>query len=245
MLKKDGLIKKEIWKQLSFSGKIQYLWDYYKLEFVIAAVLVYIAGFFLHGALARKEPVLYAAMVNVAASPQLEQSLTDGYLNDRRIDVRRNPLTLYKNLYLTDNPSSDTFAYSQASQMKILGALESQELDIVFMDKEAFDAFAQNGFLYDMAELFREGGDRFRDLAERAADDFVMNMEIKEDNAKEVALDPSLEYRSVTAEFEMGIDLSDSSFFGDSGFSEPVYLGVLKNTPRRDAVLDYIRYLYQ
>jgi len=70
-------------------------------------------------------------------------------------------------------------------------------------------------------------------------------MEIREDNAKEVALDPSVEYQSVTVEYEMGIDLLSSPFFRDSGFTESVYLGVLRNTPRKEQVLDYIEYLYQ
>ena len=128
-------------------------------------------------------------------------------------------MLLYRNLYLTDDPSSEVYTYVQASQMKILGTIEAREMDIVFMDKEAFDAFAQNGFLYDLDALLEEGREEHPELRQKTAAHLVRNMEIREDNAKEVALDPSVEYQSVTVEYEMGIDLLSSPFFRDSGFT--------------------------
>ena len=241
----SSLPESKIWKELSFTGKIRYLWDYYKLPFAAALILIYFTGFFLIRFLTHQEPVLYAAMVNVAVSPELEYDLTGRYMYDRLIDEDNNPLMLYKNLYLTDNPTSEVFTYTQASQMKILGTIEAQELDIVFMDKEAFDAFAQNGFLYDLDLLLEESKEEHPDLQQKTAGHLIRNMEIREDNAKEIALDPSVEYQSVTAEFEMGIDLSSSPLFRDSGFTESVYLGVLRNTPRKEQALDYLEYLYQ
>ncbi len=241
----SALPESRIWKELSFTGKIRYLWDYYKLPFAAALFLLYFMGFFVIRSLNHQKPVLYAAMVNVAASQELEENLTSRYLDARLIDQDRNPMLLYRNLYLTDDPSSEVYTYVQASQMKILGTIEAREMDIVFMDKEAFDAFAQNGFLYDLDALLEEGREEHPELRQKTAAHLVRNMEIREDNAKEVALDPSVEYQSVTVEYEMGIDLLSSPFFRDSGFTESVYLGVLRNTPRKQQVLDYIEYLYQ
>ena len=237
--------EEKVWKELTISGKIRYLWDYYKLPFVIALILLYIAGFSIKGYLTRTDPVLYTAMVNVAVSQELEQDLFDDFLMDMGVDPEKHPLQLYKNIYLTDNSSSEVFEYVYASQMKILGAIEAKELDVVFMDKEAFDAFAQNGFLYDLDLLLAESKNDHPGLSDIIAHDLVSNMEIKEDNAKEIALDPSVEYHSVTAEYAMGIDLSSSPFFQNSGFTESVYLGILNNTPRKENVLDYLEYLYQ
>ena len=245
MFKKTPIPGNKRWNELSFSEKLQYLWDYYKLPFAVALILIYIVGFSLKVYLTRQDPVLYAAMVNVAASEELERHLVDDYMRDRLVDASKNPLMLYKNLYLTDNPSSEVFEYTQASQMKILGAIEAREMDIVFMDKEAFDAFAQNGFLYDLDQLFNEYKEDHPDLIRKTEGHLVRNMEIKEDNAKEIALDPDAEYYSVTDEYTMGIDLLSSPLFRDSGFTESVYLGVLNNTPRKDHVLDYLEYLYQ
>ncbi len=239
------LSENKVWKELTLSGKIRYLWDYYKFPFFIAIILLYIIGFSIKGYIAHNKPLLYAAFVNVAPSPELEQNLTDDYLSDRMADPGKTPLQLYKNLYLTDNPSSEVFEYTQASQMKILAAIEAKELDVVFMDQEAFDAFAQNGFLYDLDLLFREARDDHPELSGKTADQLVVNMVIREDNAKEVALDPSVEYHSVTEEYHMAIDISSSPLFRNSGFTDPVYLGILSNTPRKDHVLDYIEYLYQ
>ena len=248
-IKKDSPKKesrgREVWKSLTFSGRLRYLWDYYKLHFVIAAVLLYMAGFTIHGHFTKKEPLLYGAMVNVALSRQLEEQLVDRYLDECSINPAKNPFMLYRNLYLTDDPSSEVFEYVHASQMKILGTINAAEMDFAVLDQEAFDAFAQNGFLYDLDKLLDENAADHPDLKKKLSDHLVTNMEIKEDNAKEIALNPSVEYHSVTAEYKMGIDLSSCPVFRDSGFTDPVYLGVISNTPRPGAVLDYLEYLYR
>lgn len=238
-------IDRETWQNLSFSGKLRYLWDYYKLPFAAGIILLYIIGYSIYGKITRKDPILHAALVNVAVSPQLEEKLSDQYMRDRLIDPDKNPLRLYKNLYLTDNPSSEVFEYTQASQIKILSAIEARELDVVFLDQEAFDAFAQNGFLQDLEQLLQEYQDTHPSLSEKLDGQLVMNMEILEDNAKEIALDPTAEYHSVTDEYRMAVDLSASPLFLDSGFTQSVFLGVIRNSPRKDYVMDYLEYLYQ
>ena len=243
MAKKHFETERRKWDQLSLSGKLQYLWDYYKLPFVIAIILLYIVGHRIYLNITHKDAYFYAAMVNVAPSDALQEKLEDGFMQSLGLSSD-NPAVFYKSLYLTDNISSEHYTYTQASQVKILSAINAGEMDMAFLDEEAFAAFAQNGFLYDLSRFFEEYGAAFPETEKTVPDHFVKNMVILEDNAKEVALDPSVSYSASTEEYFMGIDLTESRFFKDAGFSEPVYLAVIANTPRGEAVMTYIDYLF-
>ena len=64
-----------------------------------------------------------------------------------------------------------------------------------------------------------------------------------EDNAIEYALREANRYQAVTEEITSGIDVSALPLFQEAGFSDPVYLGVVANSPRLPAVIQYIAYL--
>ena len=59
-----------------------------------------------------------------------------------------------------------------------------------------------------------------------------------------MVLDPSLSYQAVTEEYPMGLLISQKGLFKKAGFADDVYLGVIKNSPRMDMALKYIKYLY-
>ena len=223
--------------------KIQYIFDYYKLPIVIAAIVLYIIGFSIFKAQTKKEPLLYAALVNVSASQELVDKLSDGFIDSLGPDGAKETMLLAAGWYLTDHPDADTLTYTRASQMKILAGIDAEQLDLVFMDKEAFDAFSQNGYLYDLGALLSDSEDFPEALAEKVRPHLVTNMEIVEDNAKEIALDDSLEYYSVTKEYPMGIDLSEFPLIKNAQFSDKVYLGIISNTPRVENVVRYLGYL--
>ena len=57
-------------------------------------------------------------------------------------------------------------------------------------------------------------------------------------------LNKSLSYKAVTEEYPMGLLISQKGLFKEAGFEDDVYLGVIKNSPRMDMVIEYIKYLY-
>ena len=111
----------------------------------------------------------------------------------------------------------------------------------LLMNKEAFDAFSQKGYLYNLNELLTEEAPA---LYRQLAPYFVTNTEILEDNSEDLLFDDSAVYYAETAEYPMGLDLSDSPFIKKSGFPETVYLGIIKNSPRMQTVFDYLEYLF-
>jgi len=233
--------EKEKFRNLHGKQKIQYIWDYYKLPMVICAILLYIAGYCLYGAVTHKDVVLYTALVNVNAGDDLIQDLSSRFLEDQKTDPSKNELYLYSGLYLTDDEDKSYHQYTYASRMKILGAIDGEQMDVVLMNKEAFDAFSQNGYLCDLEKLLSRENPA---LYETLKPDLVTGTVILEDNAMDLYFDDSLTYSAKTESYMMGLDLSACPAIARAGFGEPVYLGIIANSPRKDTAVTYLDYLY-
>lgn len=228
-------------KHLHGKQKIQYIWNYYKLPIVICLIFLYIIVYTIYGHFSKKETLLYAGTVNVSAGERLTGELSGGFLDYMDVNTSKTELKLYAGLYLTDAPDDPNREYTYASRIKIIASIDDEKLDVVIMNKEAFDAFSQNGYLSDMEELLRDTDPG--SLAELKPY-LATNAVILEDNADDIRLNKSLSYEAVTEEYPMGLLLSQKGLFKKAGFEDDVYLGVIKNSPRMDMAIEYIKYLY-
>ena len=239
-LKQKASPELEKLKTLHGPQKIRYIWDYYKLPIVVLCILLYILGYSLYGHFTHKEKILYTALVNVSASDSLTEQLSTGFLDSLDQDTSKTTMQLYTGLYLTDDETNPYHEYTYASRMKILASIDGKQLDVFLMNKEAFDAFSQNGYLCDLEELLSSED---VDLYNRLKPHLVTNTVILEDNSTDLQLDPSITYQAVTEEHPFGLDLSQTSMISDAGFSDIVYLGIIANSPRTEEAIDYVRYL--
>ncbi|MDE7415683.1 MAG: hypothetical protein K2N44_05100 [Lachnospiraceae bacterium] len=236
-----SLVKNENLKSLNGKSKIQYIWDYYKLPLALFGILLYILVYISYNHFTHKDTILYAALVNVNAGDDLTEGLSDDFVEYLNLDPSKNRLELYTGLYLTDDEQNAYFQYAYASRMKILAAIDGEVLDIVLMNQEAFDAFSQNGYLYDLEDFLLQTDSVLYDTIKQ---DFAENITILDDNFIELQLDPSVAYHAITEEHYYGIDLSHTELIRNAGFKEPVYLGILANSPRRDSAVSYLKYLF-
>lgn len=229
---------REQWHSLSTKQKLRQIWDYYKLPMVIIVLCLYVVCYAGYRRATDKECILYAAVINVVTDEELTNRLTGGYLDAAGEDPGKKKVMLYSNWYLTDDEESEYYQYVYASRMKTLAAIDAEQLDVVLMNREAFDAFAQNGYLADLSEILPD------EVYEKYRDRAVENMEILEDNAQDVLLDQEEEYHSVTTEYEMALDVTDAQGLSGRKWSGNIYLGFLKNTPRREEAVDYMKYIF-
>ncbi len=220
---------------------LQYLWDYYKLPLAAAAIALYIALYAVYGRFTHKDTVLYAALVNVAVGETLTEELSSRFLTAQNLNTNANTFRLYSGLYLTDDENNIYHEYTYASRLKILASIDAEQLDVALMNKEAFDAFSQNGYLSNLDELLAE---EVPALHQQLAPYFVTNTVILEDNSEDLLLDGSAVYHAETESYPMGLDLSASPMIQKGGFQETVYLGIIKNSPRIHTVFDYLEYLF-
>lgn len=220
--------------------KVQYIWDYYKLPLAILGIFLYIIIYTLYGHFSHKDTVLYTALVNVNAGENLTEELRAGFLEHEGLNASKNTLELYTGLYLTDSELNEYHEYTYASRIKILAVIEGEMLDVVLMNREAFDAFSQNGYLCDLDELLAQEDQALYDSIKP---DLISNIVILEDNANDLVLDPSIPYNAVTEEHTFGVDLSHAKLIARAGFQDTVYLGIIANSPRKEMAAEYLRYL--
>lgn len=227
-------------RRLHGKQKLQFLWDYYKLPLAVLCIAVSVAAYSIYGHMTQKNTILYTALINVTAGEELRQNLTDAFLKSIDIDSSKNNCQLYTGLYLTEDMNSAYHAYTYASRMKILAAIDARQMDVALMDQEAFDAFSQNGYLYEMDCFFSE----HTPLYETLKPYFAENTVILKDNSLDLYFDETAIYDAETETHGIGIDLSGSPVIQKAGFRDTVYLGILKNTLHKDAVIEFLQYLY-
>ena len=232
------------WKEVHGLGKIQYLFDYYKLPLVLAFILLYIVIWSAWRSAHAQDIRLYVGLVNFSPSEELSCLLSDEYVQNADYPEGSN-IYLYRGLYLSADETSEYHAYSYATRMKILGALDAEKLDVVLMDREAFDSFSQNGYLEDLSLLITRNSSAAQEGPEAGLQDLlVRNIEIKEDNSVDVLLGNETDYHAATVDGMFGLDLSGASaIIRDAQLSGDLYLGVIRNSPRKDEAARYINYL--
>ena len=173
---------------------------------------------------------MYLACVNVSAGEDMEARLTEDYLTCRGLNPKRTEVRLYRDLYLSDDPAAVDHEFAYASRMKLLATINSRQLDLVLMNREAYDLCSASGYLLDLSNMV--------DSAFLTA-----NQVILEDNAVEYNLNEAQEYTAVTETVYNALELTQLSVFQEAGFSGSVYIGIIANTPRLAACQDYLDYL--
>lgn len=235
------LLEKGKLNNLHGRKKIQYIWDYYKLPLVVLGIILYIISYALYGHFTHREPVLYTALVNVNASESLNKQLSSDFLDVLDGNPSKETVQLYTGLYLTDDEASPYHAYTYASRIKILAAIDGEQMDVVLMNKEAFDTFSQNGYLCDLEKLLSS-----KDVAlyDSLKPFLLTNTVILEDNAIDLQFDSSITYQAVTDTYVMGLDMSQTGLIHQAGFEDTVYLGIIQNSTHKDTAIKYIKYLF-
>lgn len=239
LTQKERAARRDAFRQMRPADKADYLWEYYKLPVVLGLTALCLLCSTVYRQLTKKEAVLYTAHINVSVGEDLESKLNGGFIAASGASPKKAEVYLYQGAYLSDDPSPENHEYGYASKLKLMAAIEAKKLDIVLMNREAYDIYSQNGYLLDLRRLFASDAVLYP-LVEPY---LTLNRVILEDNAIEYALHETPRYQAVTEEAVNGLDVSLFPLFREAGFPEPIYLGVVANSPRLDAVAEYIAYL--
>lgn len=221
---------REDFRKLPPAKKLEHIWLYYKAPILLTILALGILVSGVYRAATKKEPVMYLACLNVSVGEDMEARLTEDYLTCRGLNSKRTEMCLYRDLYLSDDPAASDHEYAYASRMKLLATINSKQLDLVLMNREAYDLCSASGYLLDLTNLV--------DSAYLTA-----NQVILEDNAVEYNLNEAQEYIVVTQTQSNAVELTKLSAFQEAGFSDSVYIGIIANTPRLPACQDYLDYL--
>lgn len=229
---------REMFARMTLKDKLEHIWLYYKMPIFLAIVAVSIVVSGIHRAVTQKEPVLYAGFLNVAVGSELETVLSADYLNSRNYDPQKAEILFYRDLYLSNTPSPENHEYAYTSNLKILATVNSKTLDVVLMNREAYDICSGSGYLLDLRELISLEDPRYSPYV-------AENLVILEDNSIEYNLGEASEYLVVTESIPNALNLSTLPLFAQAGFSGEVYLGIIANTPRLSECEAYFAFLIE
>lgn len=236
---KERADRRASFRKMSLAKKAEYICEYYWRPIVVGLAALLFVGSTVHRQLTKKEVLLYSAHINISAGDNLEAQLNEGFVLASGAETKKAEVYLYRGLYLAEDPTVENHEYQYASKLKLMASIEAKQLDIVLMNREAYDIYSQNGYLLDFHSLLSSDDSLYRALEPH----LTANTVILEDNAIEYALRETTRYHAVTEEVTNGLDVSAFPMFQEAGFSEPVYLGVIGNSPRLPAVVQYIAYV--
>ena len=225
--------------QMSWKEKIDYLYTYFKLPIFLGLVALVLLCSTVYRQLTKKSVVLYSAHINIAVGDTLASHLDGDFITSIGENPKRSEVHIYQGVYLSDAPTQEDHQYSYASRLKVMSAIEAKELDVVLMNREAYDILSHSGYLYELPELLAANAA----LYEAAEPWLTANTVILEDNAIEYHLGEADRYEATTREDINGMEVTSIPAFADAGFPDRVYLGVIANSPRLGAVLQYMEYL--
>ena len=225
--------------ELTPAKKREYLFTYYKWHALIAILFLFAVYTLCSRYLLKKEPVLYVGCVNFAPGEALTEDLTEGYLRFREAG-KRSEVYLYTGLYLSDSADVVNHEYAFASGMKVNGAIESKELDVVLMNREGYDLLSSKGYLLDLSAFLHE---RDPETEKALAPYLAENDVILSDNSLEYLLGEADKEESVRAKAANALSAGSFPVFSEAVLTGDLWIGVIANTPREEEVLSYLRYL--
>lgn len=200
-------------------NKLIYIWDYYRFKIAFAIIGIVILVSIINSVANNTEKDLYIGFVNVSMGSDLKKYL----LEDTALEIAS-----YEDLLLADTSTGQNIEYSLASQVKILGSIEAKQLDIVILDEDSFGAFAQNGYLLDIKDYIDSNCPSIKNELE---EHYVKNVDLtNEENP---------------VELNFGINLISNPKVNDAAFNGNIYLAIIKNTERNEAINKYLYYLFQ
>ena len=219
--------------------KLGHVFEYYKFPMVLALIVIVAVGSVAYYRLTHRDALLYVACANISVGETLDAELNEGFVRAVGKDPRRAEVSMYHGLYLTRDAATVNHEYAYASQMKVMAALANHQLDVLLMNREAYDIMSASGYLLPLEGFLGQDAG----LYARVEGCLTENTVILEDNDIEHRLDESIPYQADTEQVVNGLLISTFPMFERADFSGDVYLGAVGNSDRLDAALRYIDYL--
>lgn len=206
--------------KMSWKKRFEHLWEYYRYHALAALSALGILIMFILGQQYNQQEVLISGLfVNTDTSAQGYHYLTEDYhhfrngTNKQRADIIETMVISY-----TDNSLSGD---NGNLIMQIDAMIAAQTLDYMFVDETAYAFYSARGMLMDLSQVL--SGEQLIRL-----DDKLVHSE------SVAGRDP----------FCDALDITDSGFAKSFGLTkQPSYLVVLANTPRPEAVEEFLNYL--
>ena len=225
-------------RAMSLGQKAEYIFAYYKLPIVLILIAVVAIGSVTHRLLTEKEALLYVAYVNVSLPEMEDDRLAEDFVQNQGANPRTSEVYRYRGLYLSEAEDSADHQMSYASRLKLLAAIDAEEVDVVIMNRDAYDLLSQSGYLLDLQDSIKG-----MQPSAAASELLETNVVVLDDNRVELELGEADTYEAATEQHANALVVTDLFAARGIELTDDVYLGIIANTPRLDTSLAYIAYL--
>lgn len=148
-LKNSFKTDRETLKRLDRKGKLQFIWDYYKLPIIAVAVSLALLVSVVSINLSRSNVAMYAVFVNTDQTGlKPDAAALDAVLERAGVDMRKKHVDVTANLYLGQNEEYD------GQTIMVLAALFGiTDLDLFASDEAVFRRYADQNAFADLSML--------------------------------------------------------------------------------------------
>ena len=140
---------RETLARLDRKGKVQFIWDYYKLPIVALGVCLALLVSVVSINLSRWDTVMYAVFVNTdQTGVEPDAALLDAVLEEAGVDMRKRHIDVTANLTLGQNE-----AYDGQTIMVLAALFGISDLDLFASDEAVFQRYADQNAFADLSKL--------------------------------------------------------------------------------------------
>lgn len=206
---------------LDTRGKLEYIWQYYKLWIIgVVCAVVLVIYLVVHFLFTPRENWFYGVFANTYADIGENSEFWDGFVEYAGLDVKEKNVVFNHNCFFDPNKKS----YNQYYNAFVAYA-DSGTMDIVTMEVQDLQALGQTGRLMDLSNTEISGN-----LAEKYAGRLIYIQPDDEEYSKEPV--------------PVGIDLSDTCLVDKYGlYEDSCALGVSSITSHLDKVELFLEYV--
>ena len=146
-LRDEIRMQHEKMSQESFSKKLEYFWDYYKIHVMITVFLACMFGSILHTIVSQKETLLSIALINAFPNAE-DEFLMEDFENYLGLNSKKQQVLIDSTYYLDDDSTSP---YATTYSQKFSTNAMAGKLDVVLADSRNFEFYGNQGFFQDLS----------------------------------------------------------------------------------------------
>lgn len=210
--------EREKLQDMTFCGKLSYLWEYYKLHAIGAVAVILLIIYFVHGAITPDITTqFYAALVDNSVDTQILEEYKTGFADYIQLDPERERIDLNSSYVL----SSDN-EYSMRMNEVFSTHLATGVFDVIIAPETLFSDYAYYGYLDKLSEQLPT------DVYSSLTDYFYIS-ETEDESDKNA----------------YGIYLNDTELYQQhSASEEPYLLGIVVHAKHSENSVEFIKYLF-
>lgn len=218
--KEKADVEKGKLKELSFKGKLQYLWDYYKFVLIILiviALLVWLAVDIYKGKQIKTGISVMALNTNMTDTD--ESPFTTGFANAAGFEVT-GEIVEFDASSSINLERQDTMTMSSIT--KVMAVMSTGDLDLMIVPEDLFQYYSEAGAFMDWKDILApEDYEKYKS--------FLVTGKNQEESAEK----------------SYGIRIEDSKYIKETGLTSytPVIICPVISTKRPERAADYVKFL--